>query len=352
MSPFYRRSTLLIGAAVLGYMVLQVLQPFWGALTWAIVLAVLFAPLQERLSSKLGNRPGLAAGCITLLTPFVVLAPLALLGTAFLEQGRLLVDRLQASRWRIDADTLAHLQDYPLVGQIVSLLVEHLKLDVAQINEFVVSIGQGAVRLLGDFAGGFVMGALNTTLAFMIMLFLLYFMLRDGESMLRRLSHLLPLDPDTRSQVLTLTSSATRAVVYGSGLTALIQGALTAVGFWIVDLPSPIVFGVIAALFALLPAGGTAFVWAPAVLALIALDRDGAALFMLLWGTLIATSDNILRPILVSAQANVPTLAVFVGVIGGAAAFGSIGLVIGPVLLTLVAELLRLAEESQDTRQE
>jgi len=352
MSPFYRRSTLLIGVAALGYMVLQVLQPFWGALTWSIVLAVLFAPLQERLSAKLGHRPGVAAAFITLLTPFLVLAPLGLLGAAFLEQGQRLVDKLQTSRWRIDAQTLEHLGDYPLVGQIVTLLVEHLRLDVAQINEFVLSIGQGAIRLLGDVASGFVIGAFSTTLAFMIMLFLLYFMLRDGESMLRRVAHLLPLETQARDQILAVVTNSTRAVVYGSGLTTIIQGALTAIGFWLVDLPSPIVFGVIAALFALLPAGGTAFVWLPATLVLLALDRSGAALFMLLWGILIATSDNILRPILVSAQANVPTLAVFIGVIGGAAAFGSIGLVIGPVLLTLVAELMRLAEESQTAREE
>ena len=120
---------------------------------------------------------------------------------------------------------------------------------------------------------------------------------------------------------------------------------LTAFGFAVTGLPSPIVFGVLAALFSLLPAGGTAFVWIPATLALAGMGRNGAALFMLAWGALISVSDNFLRPFLVSKQAHVSTLAVFIGVVGGAAAFGGVGLIVGPVLLTLVSALLRFIEE-------
>ena len=136
-------------------------------------------------------------------------------------------------------------------------------------------------------------------------------------------------------------------MVYGSGLTALLQGALTAIGFALTGLPSPVVFGVLATLFSLLPAGGTAFVWLPAALALAGMGRSGAALFMLAWGAFISVADNFLRPVLVSAQAHVSTLAVFMGVIGGAAAFGGIGLIIGPVLLTLASALLRFIEEKR-----
>jgi predicted PurR-regulated permease PerM len=179
----------------------------------------------------------------------------------------------------------------------------------------------------------------------MLMLFLLFFMLRDGRAMLRRAAHLVPLDAQHRERLTDLMANTTRAVVYGSGLTALIQGALTAIGFAVTGLPSPIVFGVLAALFSLLPAGGTAFVWIPAVLALAGMGRNGAALFMLAWGALISVSDNFLRPLLVSKQAHVSALAVFVGVVGGAAAFGGVGLIVGPVLLTLVSALLKFVEE-------
>ena len=123
-------------------------------------------------------------------------------------------------------------------------------------------------------------------------------------------------------------------MVYGTGLTALIQGALVGIAFLLVGLPSALVFGVIAALTALLPFGGTALMWVPAAIALAAQGRWGWATFMVVWGAmLVSLVDNIVRPMLVSGRAHVGTLTVFIGVLGGLAAFGAIGLFFGPVVL-------------------
>ena len=345
MDDFYRRGFMVLAVAVLGYALWQVLTPFWSALAWSICLAVLLAPVQDALTRRFGDRPGVAAGLLTALTPFVVFVPIALLGMAFVEQGRSLVYQLQRSPWRIDADTLTRIEEYPVIGPVISRLVALLDLDGAQVSDWVVGFGQSLLRLAANLGSSLVINVLSTTVAFLMMLFLLFFMLRDGRAMLRRLSHLVPLDAVHRERLTALMANTTRAVVYGSGLTALIQGALTAIGFALTGLPSPIVFGVLAALFSLLPAGGTAFVWIPAVLALAGMGRNGAALFMLAWGAFISVSDNFLRPLLVSKQAHVSALAVFVGVVGGAAAFGGVGLIVGPVLLTLVSALLRFVEE-------
>jgi predicted PurR-regulated permease PerM len=105
------------------------------------------------------------------------------------------------------------------------------------------------------------------------------------------------------------------------------------------------VFGVLSGIMALLPAGGTALVWGPAVAFLALNQRWGAAIFLLIWGVLVSVSDNFLRPMLISKTAPVSTLVVFVGVVGGVSAFGTIGLIIGPVFLTLVAALVQYAEE-------
>jgi len=348
MSEFYRRSVLVLTAVVLGIAVWQVLAPFWAALAWSIVLAILLAPLQERLLQHFGNRPSVAAASLTLLTPIVVFLPLFLLGTAFIEQGRSLIFAMQHSSWRIDGTLIDRIDDYPVVGPAIAWLNETLDLDSAEITGFLVSIGQTLLRHAASLGSNLVLGALNTTLSFLLMLFLWFFMLRDGRHFLQRTAHLLPVDSDRRDQLFGLIANTTRAVVYGSGLTALFQGALTGIGFALTGLPSPVVFGVLAALFSLLPAGGTAFVWAPAAVALLGMGRPTAALFMLGWGAFIAISDNFLRPFLVSKHAHVSTLAVFMGVIGGAAAFGGIGLIIGPVLLTLVSALLRFVEDTQN----
>ena len=347
MTEFYRRGFLVLTVVVLGYAVWQILTPFWGALAWSIVLAVLMAPLQSRLAGAFGNRPSAAATVLTVLTPIVVFAPLVLLGATFIEQGRTLIYDLQHSAWRIDGDTLNRLEEYPVLGPLLADVIALLDLEGSQITGFFVTIGQTFLRYAASLGSSMVIGALGTTVAFLLMLFLLFFMLRDGRQMLQRLGNLVPIDREHREQMLALIANTTRAVVYGSGLTALLQGLLIGIAFAIVDLPSPVVFGVLAALFALLPAGGTAFVWIPATLALAGMGRSGAAIFLLSWGAFVSIVDNFIRPLLVSKQAHVSTLAVFVGVIGGAAAFGGVGLVVGPVVLTLVSALLRFAEEKR-----
>lgn len=345
MDDFYRRGFLVLTVVLLGYALWQLLTPFWSALAWSICLAVLLAPLQDALTRRFGDRPGAAAALLTALTPFVVFVPVALLGMAFIDQGRSLVHGLQHSPWRIDAGTLSRIEDYPVVGPLLQRTIELLDLDGEQVSDWIVGLGQSLLRIAADLGGSLVLNVLSTTVAFLMMLFLLFFMLRDGRRMLQRLAHLVPLDEAHRGRLTALMADTTRAVVYGSGLTAIIQGALTAIGFAVTGLPSPIVFGVLAALFSLLPAGGTAFVWVPATLALAGMGRNGAALFMLAWGAFISVIDNLLRPLLVSTQAHVSALAVFVGVVGGAAAFGGVGLIVGPVLLTLISALLRFVEE-------
>ena len=153
--------------------------------------------------------------------------------------------------------------------------------------------------------------------------------------------------PERREQLMAHIAAVTRAVVFGSGVTALVQGTLVGFAYLITGLSSPLVFGVLAALLALLPIGGTALVWIPAVLVLGAQDRWGMAIVMLAFGIVSSSIDNVLRPLLVSGRAEVSTLTVFIGVLGGTAAFGPIGLFLGPVVLALIIALLRFAQDQR-----
>ena len=192
------------------------------------------------------------------------------------------------------------------------------------------------------------MGAMGTLVGFLLMLFLLFFFLRDGASMSARLKNLIPMPKSRKHELFDYLGSVTRAVVFGTLLTALLQGTLVGIGFAIVDLPSPVVFGVIAAVLSLLPIGGTALVWGPATIILAVQGRYGSALFMLLWGALlVGLIDNFLKPLLISGRAEVPTLAALLGVLGGLAAFGPIGMFLGPVILALAIALVRWAEENR-----
>jgi predicted PurR-regulated permease PerM len=208
----------------------------------------------------------------------------------------------------------------------------------------------GAKRLLEAMAssGGAVMlGALGTLVSFLLMLFVLFFVLRDGPAFASKAVRLLPIEAGLRQRLWRHLIDVTRAVFMGIGLTALVQGVLLGIGFAIAGLPSPLVFGVLGALFALVPVVGTAVIWVPAVIWLLVQGETGYAIFMAAWGTVVVGSvDNFLRPILISGRVEVPTLAVFIGVMGGLSAFGFLGLFLGPIVLGVVVALFRFFNEA------
>ena len=137
-------------------------------------------------------------------------------------------------------------------------------------------------------------------------------------------------------------------MVFGTVVTAIVQGALLGIGFWITGLPSPLVFGVLAAIMSFVPFVGTGLVWVPAAIYLFAYAATWKTVFLVVWSALVVGSaDNFLRPLLVSGQSQIGTLTVFFGVLGGLAAFGFIGLFVGPVILALVLSLLEFVEENE-----
>jgi predicted PurR-regulated permease PerM len=166
--------------------------------------------------------------------------------------------------------------------------------------------------------------------------------------MARRAFAFVPLS-DTRKRELTLRMArVTRAVVLGTILTAMVQGTLLGFGFAIAKLPAPVVFGVLGAILSVVPFGGTALVWVPGAVYLLATGDFGHGLFLSAWGLLlVSTADNFLKPLLISGQSEVPTLAVFIGVLGGLAAFGLVGMFLGPVVIALALTLLGFAGSDQ-----
>ena len=344
-SAFYRKSFAVLAMALVGYGLMRVLEPFWGALTWAAFFAFIAYPVQLRLSHRLHGRESLAAGIITALMPLLVLAPLAILGTVFAQQVRTLILKLQKGGLQFDRSMFDNWESYPVIGPVARYVRELVPITAEQIQGWLGDAVQSILRPLAAASGNLVLGALASVVGFFLMLFLLFFLLRDGERMFKRVIRLVPLSPARRDPLVQHLANVTRAVVYGTGLTAILQGLLVGIGFAFAGLPSPVVFGVLAAVMALLPAGGTAIVWVPAVAYLAFAQRWGAAIFLLIWGVLVSVSDNFLRPMLISRSGPVSTLVVFVGVVGGVAAFGVIGIIVGPVFLTLVTALITYADE-------
>jgi len=345
-SRFYRRCFLIATVVILGYVLLQFLQPFWAPLGWAAILAFMLHPLNGWLTRKLKGRRGHAAAILTGLTPFFIIAPLVSFGLIFARQVAALLDYLRerdvTTSW---PDLLNRLENLPLLGRIVGWLGPDVSITAEQIGNWLVTGLQAMLKSAAALSGTFALGVVGTLVGFFLMLFLLFFLLRDGESMLGHMMRLIPMETAQRLKLRDYLSDVTRAVVFGHALTAVIQGTLVGIGFAIAGLPSPVVFGVFGGIAAFIPAAGTGFVLIPAVLYLLISQQWGWAIFMALWTAAVGTSDNLLRPYLTRQHAQVSTLTVFVGVIGGVSAFGFIGSLIGPVVLALIVALLRFAEE-------
>jgi len=342
---FYTKAFFVVLAALVAYGMVLVLQPFAGSMAWAIFLAFMLYPSHRWLTRKLRGKSGVSAGLITGLTPFALLTPLTFLALQFVDQARALVHYVRGSDFKLDGSILMQLEQYPVIGPLARLAREELAVSAADIQEWLGRATETALRSVASIGSGVVLGALGTLVGFFFMLFLLFFFLRDGTRMFDRLQRLIPVPEEHREQLFDHLASVTRGVFYGIGLTAIFQGVLVGIGFMIAGMPSPVVFGVLAGILALLPAGGAAIVWIPAVLYLAAIGHWGMFIFLLVWGVITSTSDNFLRPILVSRYAPVSAFMVFVGVVGGIGAFGAIGIVVGPVFLALVAAIIEYFDE-------
>lgn len=345
-STFYPRVFGLVVAVVLGYALLLIFEPFVGPLAWAAFLAFLLFPLNVRLRKRFNGRSA-PAGLFTVLAPIVLLVPLSALSVEFVAQISGLIQKLQTNARDLDIKTLSDLQQFPIIARANNWLQANTGISAQQVQSWLISGTQQVLQRAAGWSGQFFLGALGSLVDFAICLCLLFFFLRDGDDMMQRARGLIPLDEERKQRLFTQLSAVTRAIMFGTTVTAIAQGALLAIGFAIAGLPSPVVFGVLAALLSMLPVGGAALVWVPAVAWLFFDKHWGYGIFILAWGLLLGVLDNVLRPYLISGRAQISGLAVFVGVLGGIPAFGAIGVFAGPVVLSLVIALVEFAEESR-----
>ena len=347
---FYPKVFALVTAGLLGYALVLMAMPFAGAICWALLLALLLSPLNEMLTRALGQRRGLAALLLTLGGLLLIFVPAAMVGVAFASQAGELVARIQELTERHHISQVSDLLRVPVADRVFRWLGSFAPISADQVQAWLVQNSRSFLLTLVGVSGAALSSVLGALVGLLLVLFLLFFFLRDGESLVSRAIRLVPLDERRKAGLLDHLSAVTRALVLGMLLTAVTQGTLLGIGFAIVGLASPVVFGVLGALASIVPFVGTALVWIPAVIVLLGQGRTWAALFMAIWAIGLVTSvDNVIKPLVVSGRAGLPTLAVFLGLIGGLAAFGAIGTFLGPVIIALTIALLRFAEESRRT---
>jgi predicted PurR-regulated permease PerM len=345
---FYARLFGLVAGGLLALALFSILRPFLGSILWAGLLAFLLAPLNDLLTRKLGGRPGLAALLVTVAGALFVLIPAVVTAIIFAGQATDLLKVLErlAERYRIDQPS--ELLQTPALDQMIQGIGRFVPVPPEQIRGWALDGGRRLLSLLLASSGAFFAGVLGVVIEVGLTLFLLFFFLRDGSEATARAVRFIPLSPERKAHLVDHLSAVTRAVALGTLLTALVQGTLVGLSFAFTGLSSPVVFGVLASLAALVPLVGSSLVWAPAAVVLAVQGRVWAAVFLVFWGLVVVSLvDNIVRPMVVSGRAQISTLPVLVGLMGGLATFGAIGIVLGPVVIALVLALLRFVEEER-----
>ena len=342
---------LVLGTIALCFVVLR---PFLTAIAWGTILAVALWPLWRRLKARLPGRTTLAAALFSVSAGLVVLLPAVLLGMAIVNQASGAVasigEKLRARELRSPGDVLA----MPSVGKALAWVQKQSGLSADELQAKGAEFAAHASAALAASGGNVALSFIEAILTFVLTLFLLFFLLVDGESMAEAISDLIPIEDAERHKIIKSLGGMMEAIFKGTLVCAVIQGAFGGFSWLVAGLPSPILAGVAMGILSLLPLGGTAIVWLPGLIALFVQGRTGMAIFFLLWNVLVtsALADNVLKPLLIGGKdAELSTLAVFLGVFGGIPAFGILGVFIGPMALAvgvMVVRVLRtLAREAR-----
>lgn len=311
-----------------------ILLPFYGAVFWATIIAVLFAPVQRAVARSFRGRRNLAALATLALVLVVVILPLAWIGAMITQEAASLYTRIQAGEVRPGTWFRAMLDALP--PWATSLLDRFNLTSIEDVQQRFAAGLQRAVQFIVQQGVNIGQGTFQFVIAFFVMLYLLFFLLRDGDRLVRRIRLALPLQPDLKHQFGEKFTTVVRATIKGNIVVAVLQGALGGLAFWVLGVTGAVLWGVAMAILSLLPAVGAALVWLPVALYLIGSGSTWQGVGLIAFGVLvIGLVDNIVRPVLVGKDTKMPDYIALISTLGGIAVFGINGFVIGPVIAAL-----------------
>jgi predicted PurR-regulated permease PerM len=332
------RISFLILFVLLLYQFGLILSPFFMPIMWAVILARLTYPMYERLRRWSRGRENLSAALMTLAIVFVAILPAVYLVTLGIQEAIAAYQR--ATEW-IQGGGLKRLPELllhiPVIGEFSQELIGRAVVTIGDLQGSIVEGGKTVSGFLLAQMGNIAKNTLEFVTDFLLMLFTLFFLLRDGHRLYDILYQAIPLDPEHKAAIVERLTHTVGAVVKGTLLTAMAQGAVAGTTYWLLGIPFPVFLGGLSALLALLPVGGTAFVWGPLAVYLLITGAVWKGLVLIAVGAgLVGLMDNILQPWLIGAKADLPLLFLFFATIGGIAYFGFIGLFLGPIILGII----------------
>ena len=311
-----------------------ILLPFYGAVFWGAVLALLFDPLNRALLKRMGRRKTPAALATLLVILVLVILPFAFIAASLVQEITIAVKKLQSGEFNLahEFERVVELAPAWAVGLMDRFGLNDLAAVQAKLTAGLAQRGQAFAARAVDIG----QNALDLVVGFCLAMYVLFFLLRDGAGVARRVNEAIPLEPRHKTRLLAKFATVIRATVKGNILVAAAQGALGGLAFWALGVHGALLWGVVMAFLSLLPAIGAFLIWAPVALYLIAIGAVWKGVALIAWGVLvIGLIDNVLRPILVGKDTKMPDYLVLVSTLGGLAIFGLNGFVIGPVIAAM-----------------
>jgi predicted PurR-regulated permease PerM len=308
--------------------------PLYGAVLWGVVAAIVFAPLHRKLLRSLGQQRNLAALVTVLAIVAIVILPLTLVGASLLQEASTLYQRIQTGELDLVLLFRRALDGLPAwaAGMVrrsgltsLGAAQEQLSAGLLKSSQFLaaqaVNIGQSTFDFIVNLC---------------VMLYLLFFLLRDGDALSERIKSAVPLSAEQKNALFRKFTIVIRASVKGDMLVALLQGMLGGLIFWLLGVTTPLLWAVLMAFLSLLPVVGAGLVWMPVALYFLATDAVWQGVVLIAYGAIvIGLVDNILRPILVGKDTKMPEYVVLISTLGGIATFGLNGFLIGPVIAAM-----------------
>lgn len=307
--------------------------PMMSAILWGVALAIVFQPLYRRLLRKT-KRPGPSAGLTILVILLLVVLPMTYVMGALVREAAVVFEMVKSGQFNFNTYVA---QIYAALPSWLLDVLERLGLhNLANLQEKLGSALNQGSQFIATKALGFGQDTFDFLVSFFVMLYLLYFLLRDGEQLSTRIRDALPLQDSYKRQLGEKFRTVIRATVKGNIAVAAIQGALGGIAFWVLGIHAPVLWAVLMAFLSLLPAVGAALVWAPVAIYLLSTGHVGSGIGLIVFGTVvIGLVDNLLRPLLVGKDTKMPDYVVLLSTLGGMAVFGINGFVIGPLIAAM-----------------
>ena len=326
-----QRSFLLL-LVIVTLLFLFLLKPFFGPIFWACAIGVIFYPVQQRLRGKYPKSPNLTALATLSLCVVIVIIPVLVVAASVVQEGMNLYQLLNEGR----IDPAAYVDRVRDAFPWVNTALDTLGIDLANLRERAMNLALSGSQAVAQQALAVGQNTFQFFLALGVMIYLAFFLLRDGPVLTDLLVKSLPLGDERERLLFSKFAEVTRATVKGNLIVAVTQGTLGGLAFWVLGIPGPFLWGVIMAVLSLIPAVGAGLIWVPVAIYLMAIGDWLSGTLLTVYGIgVIGLVDNILRPILVGRDTKLPDYVVLLSTLGGLVLFGINGFVIGPLIAAL-----------------